>query len=177
MVVEIMLQYLYGHACALPLRNHYAHILRQSEFSLNDGNKLRSESSTLLLGRAFMYSIGEKYGIDGLKNVASESFAALLEQREWHTGWNSSGISIGSLGLAIKHVYSSTPESDRGLRDQVVGYVKTHLEPLLSLEEFKMVLAEVPQLSYQLLVQDVGNKPGEEIVSWDLPTRKRKRSP
>ena len=122
-----------------------------------------------------MYSAGEKYGINGLKNVASESFATLLRGREWHTEWCSSAISIGSLGEAIKLVYSSTPASDKGLRDQVFGYVKTRLQHLLIVEEFKMVLAEVPELSYQLLVQDVGEMPGEEVVSKDVPSKKRKR--
>ena len=89
-----------------------------------------------LVCNASLYSMGEKYGINGLKGIASEKSAVVFKQREWSVPWNSPNISIGALGTAIKRIYDTTPESDKGLRDQVLGYAKLHLKGLLTREDF-----------------------------------------
>ena len=66
---------------------------------------------------------------------------------------NLSTISVAAFCRAIELVYGTTPESDKGLRDQVLEHAKLNLKGLLPLERFKAVLAAVPEFSYQLLVQ------------------------
>ena len=112
-----------------------------------------------------MYGMGDKYGILGLKGVASEKFAATLKLPEWHAEWTCSEVSVGSLATAIRCIYDSTPESDKGLRDQILKYAKLHLKRLLTLEDFKAVLAEVPEFSYQLLVQEAEGRQSEDPLA------------
>ena len=96
----------------------------------------------------------------------SEKFAAVLQHPRYLVdGENFSMITVKALGKAIKCIYDTTPESDKGLRDQVLGHAKLKLKRLLSREEFKAVLAEVPDFSYQLLVQEAGSRRGEEHVA------------
>ena len=116
--------------------------------------------------------MGDKYGMDGLKGVASEKFATALKQVEMPvTG--AFLIQQRFLCKIIKHVYTSTPDSDKGLRDHVLAYTKTRLKSLLALGEFKKVLAEVPEFSFQLLVQEV-SKVSSESVDPKEPSKKRK---
>lgn len=109
-----------------------------------------------------MYGLGDKSDIHGLKGIASEKFAAILKQPEWHAEWICSEPSIGALDTAIKCIYAFTPESDKGLCDQVLQYAKVHLKRLLTLEDFKAVLAEVPEFSFQLLVQEAEGRRSED---------------
>lgn len=114
------------------------------------------------------YHMGDKYGIHGLKGMASEKFAAALK---WDAGRPFSSISARALAIVISRIYDSTSESDNGLRHHILGFAKRHLEHLLALEDFKTVLAEIPEFSYQLLVQEVESR---ENRGEEEGTRKRK---
>ena len=127
------------------------------------------ELSIQLSKNADMYSMGDKYGIDGLKGIASEKFATTLKQ---YVKWGN--VEVGSLCAIIEHIFTSTPESDKGLRDQIRAYAKIHIKRLLPLKDFQKVLAEVPQLSYQLLAQEMGSGLSENVSSKVLPAKKRK---
>ena len=168
--VEAMLQYLYSLDYDVETRSDIIVTLSDGSNSTLDPNRLRELSSLQLVCNASLYSMGEKYGINGLKSIASEKFAVVLKQREWIMPWNSPNISIGALGTAIRRIYDTTPESDKGLRDQVLGYAKLHLKGLLTQEDFKVLLAEIPEFSYQLLVQQAESMPSEE------PLVKKKRN-
>ena len=98
-----------------------------------------------------VYLMGDKYGIHGLKGMASEKFAATLKP---YAKQPFSGINVGPLAILIRSIYGSTPESDKGLRRHILDFTKPHLKHLLTLEDFKTVLAENPEFSYQLLVQE-----------------------
>ncbi len=160
MAVEMMLQYLYrlDYTCATEAHSDYLYDFGQGPILTVDDNDARRLSSLQLLANAHMYNVGDKYGIDGLKGIASEKFATILNQPEWHAKWDSSTMGIGALVTVIKYIFDSTPESDRGLRDQILGYAVRHLKSLLALEDFKVVLAKVPEFSYQLLVQEVEDR-------------------
>lgn len=135
-------------------------------YTLADIKNIREISTYQLLRNASMYGIGAKYGIDGLKSVASEKFAAVLQQPGTVVEWKfRSTITITAFITAVKRVYGTTPESDKGLRDQVLGHAKRHLKQLLPMEVFKVVLAEVPEFAYQLLVLEAESKVLEEPVA------------
>lgn len=60
---------------------------------------------TLLID-AQVYTIADKYNIHSLKDLALKKFGEMVAK-----GWENDGFS-----LAIKEIYTSTPDSDRGLR-------------------------------------------------------------
>lgn len=146
-----MLRYLYASDYTIEPRTDFLSTLDQCPL---DANNRRRTSSLHLVCNASMYGMGEKYGIDGLKGIAAEKFAATLRQPEWHDEWTRQGsdVCVGALATAVKCVYDSTPESDRGLREQVLAYAEVYLGRLLVLEDFKVLLEEVPKFAYQLLV-------------------------
>ena len=140
-----MLQYLYGLDYTIDVSE------RVSEDPYAHTYGPNYASSIELLVYADVYSIGDKYGINGLKGVASEKFATTLRQNIWHAwDWTDE---IGILCTVIKHIFTSTPDSDKGLRSQVLKYAKINLKHLLQLENFKKLLTDIPELCYQLLLQ------------------------
>ena len=74
-----MIEYLYSLDYNLKDYNDCLHIIREGSTPA-DISKLRNLTTHQLLRNASMYSIGEKYGIHGLKGIASEKFAAILQQ-------------------------------------------------------------------------------------------------
>lgn len=159
--VWTMLRFLYGLDYAIEPRNDSVHDLVH-DFGDPDDNKLDiphpSNSPAMRICTAWETSTASTAS----RASHREKFAASLRQREWHAEWTCSDVSIGVLGAAIKCIYGSAPESDKGLRDQVLQYAKLHLKRLLTLEDFKEVLAEVPELAYQLLVQEAENRQSED---------------
>ena len=156
--VGAMLQYLY----TLTLRNdvHDVHDdciseNREEQSLTGSDEELGQLLYPQLVFDIAMYRMGDKYGIPDLKDLTSDTFAITLE-------WYTEHISARALAALIRLIYDSTPESDPGLRHPVLAYAKQHLKSLLALEDFKTVLAEIPDFSYQLLVQEVESRVGEE---------------
>ena len=79
-----------------------------------------------LLVNAKMYSIGDKYNIPTLKTLATEKFSAAL------------GASWDIVGFpeVIETVYTTTPGSDRGLRDCLAPVLVEHKKELHDHEGF-----------------------------------------
>ena len=166
-----MVEYLYTLDYRPTIRNHLFGTLRIRPVSSADSIDITILSAINLSCDASMYGMGEKYGIYGLKGIASENFAAVLNSVERYMDGNwISNIDTGTLRTVTKRIYENTPESDKGIRDHVLGYAKLHLARLLPQEDFKAILAEVPEFSYQLLVQEVGSRVSEEPV----PSKKRR---
>lgn len=73
-----------------------------------------------LLTHAKMYSIGDRFDIPLLRAHAKTKFVALLSQlAESWDGWKQ-----GTLSNIIETVYTTTPSSDRGLRDHVSFFIR-----------------------------------------------------
>ena len=137
-----------------------------------DTYDIRDLPSVQLVRSASLYSMGEKYGIYGLKKTASEKFAAVFINGTEHVyGDWASNIDTGALRTATRRIYDTRPEPDKGPRDHVLEYAKLHLERLLPREDFKAMLAEVPEFSYRLLVQVVESRGPEGPVSKKKGTR------
>ncbi|KAF4999389.1 hypothetical protein FGRMN_2530 [Fusarium graminum] len=69
---------------------------------------------------AKVYALGEKYGIETLKTLALRKFGAEVEFHLYSQDFL----------LAIQEAYSSTIESDRGLRNMIVKTMKKHSDLL-----------------------------------------------
>jgi hypothetical protein len=65
---------------------------------------------------AAMYALGDKYQVQGLSQIAKEKFESCL-----HHHANSSDFVS-----AVQVAYTSTPESNRGLRDAVLSAFRAH---------------------------------------------------
>lgn len=94
---------------------------------------------------AAMYGLGDFYGIRSLKWVAAGKFKELI--RSWYMLVDRSLQSARLLAFirAVRIVYATTPEHDRGLRDVVIDRLPDlFLRGLRRLEEFKGLVDEVP---------------------------------
>lgn len=81
---------------------------------------------------AKVYGIADKYDVATLKLQAKEKFKQAAETR-----WR-----MDDFPHAITEVYSSTPATDRGLRDMVIRVVCGHIDVFLEKQEFNDVLEE-----------------------------------
>ncbi|KAH8901904.1 hypothetical protein BR93DRAFT_932736 [Coniochaeta sp. PMI_546] len=95
-----------------------------------------------LIIHANVYTLGEQYAVEGLKAVALEKFVAEVKVH-WATE---------DFLQAVEHVYSSTPEHDRGLRDVVRNTFYEHRRELMDRENVKRYLRDVPDLAYDVLM-------------------------
>ena len=84
-----------------------------------------------------VYSIAEKYDVPMLKSQAREKF-----EKTAKTCWN-----MDDFPHALTEVYSSTPRTDRGLRDLVIDIVCRHIKALLEKQDFQTVLDETVGLA------------------------------
>ena len=75
-------------------------------------------SSSQLLTHTKMYEVAEKYEVTGLKDLAKEKFS-----RSCRHFWNTCNFPV-----AANHAFSTTPESDNGLRDLVSQTIATHMQ-------------------------------------------------
>lgn len=96
--------------------------------------------SPKLIIHAKVYALAEEYHIKGLKALALEKFEAGIEQH-----WNSS-----EFAQAAYEVYTSTVESDKGLRDIIVQTLHAHPE-LLDKKEVQAV-AKKSSLAYDMMM-------------------------
>jgi len=94
-----------------------------------------------LLTHAKVYSLGEKYLIDGLKALALQKFETAAEKH-----WQKDDFLN-----AAREAYTSTIETDRGLKDAVTAAIYAHSD-LLGQEEVQNVFRELNTLAYDLLM-------------------------
>jgi hypothetical protein len=80
-----------------------------------------TDASQLLLS-AKMYEIGDKYDVLGLKQLALAKFSLACEKY-----WESQ-----EFAPAAHYAFSTTPESDKGLRDIVTKTIADHMKTLNS---------------------------------------------
>ncbi len=110
-----------------------------------DGNETSetpdAPQAPCLLTHAKVYSIGEKYLISGLKSLALEKFEAAAKEHWGRTDFLN----------AVREAYSSTLETDRGLKNAVIAALYKHSD-LLDQEEGQQVFQELHMLAYDVLM-------------------------
>lgn len=97
-----------------------------------DGSGNDHERVSPMIFNAEVYSIADKYGVEALKTRAKEKF----DKAVW-TCWD-----MDDFPRAITEVYSSTPSTDRGLRDAVVEITFQNINTLLKKPDFQDVLED-----------------------------------
>ncbi|KAF4458120.1 Speckle-type POZ protein [Fusarium austroafricanum] len=105
-----------------------------------------SRASNLCL-HAKVYALGEKYGIETLKDVALQKFE---HEAEFHRKGE-------DFLRAMKEVYNSTVEEDRGLRGVVIRMLREYKD-LMQLKSVQEVVKGIPQLSFDLAMSLSGNQ-------------------
>jgi hypothetical protein len=99
---------------------------------------------------AKMYELGEKYVVEGLKELAKDKFA-----RSCRFYWNTPHFAA-----AVEHVFSSTVESDMGLRDIVIETISLHTN-VLNMPGMRDVLNQFNDLAVGLLIIKA------PLIGWD----------
>lgn len=94
-----------------------------------------------------MYALAEKYDVRDLKVAAMTN----CRTQAW-AGWP-----LESLLAIAKEVYSSTPSSDRGLRNKLVHECADHALELISLKDWESLICDNDGFSFDL-VQKVISK-------------------
>ena len=97
-----------------------------------------------------MYEIADKYNVDGLKELVKENFDHACQYF-----WDDAQFAISA-----RHAFSSTLESDKGLRDIICKTIVNHMRQLVDKPEIEALLTEFNGLAYGLLkseIRDVWN--------------------
>ncbi len=113
-VVEAVLTYLYN-------------------FNYETGMLITSRPPPMVF-HAQVYAMAEMYGIQSLKTYSKEKFETTIA-----TGWN-----LEAFPSSITEVFSTTPETDRGLRDPVIKVCCENSKALVADDGFKVILREAP---------------------------------
>jgi hypothetical protein len=95
---------------------------------------------TGLATHARMYALADKYQISGLKALAQRKFQKAALQH-----WNSE-----EFAPALRIVYTSTLEEDRGLRDVVISTISR--DRLLEKPDVRTTVKDLPELAFGLLM-------------------------
>ena len=98
------------------------------------------DGTSHLITLAKMYAIADKYDIKGLQSLSRDKFKLAAANN-----WNHC-----DLPLAIYAVYTSTPDSNMGLRDIVVNLISDHMS-LMRKPEVEAVVRESNGLAFDLL--------------------------
>jgi hypothetical protein len=104
---------------------------------------LNGNSDQLLL-HAKMYEIADKYDVVGLKDLVIEKF-----YRACHHFWNDAKFSI-----AAHHVFSTTPDHDKGLRKIVSKTISENME-LVDVPAVKVLMTEFNGLALGILEEKI----------------------
>ena len=107
----------------------------------SNGTKEKSFISALHTN-IMMYAMGEEYDIPDLKKEALSKFEYAL-----NAAMNTNLELNDRLAFVLKCVptiYTTTPDSDRGLRDLVVALGAEHLDQMKHLPSFKDVVTQLP---------------------------------
>ena len=94
---------------------------------------------------AQMYALADEYDIKDLKEEALWKFKQALVAKEGHSDELQTALAT------IPLIYSTTPDSDRGLRDVVAAYGATNLERIKNLTELKSAATQAPMYMIEVL--------------------------
>ncbi|MCJ1286488.1 hypothetical protein MMC26_005834 [Xylographa opegraphella] len=114
----------------------------------NRGKQAEDEDQSVPLRHARMYAIGDRYGIDSLKDLAKLKFVTTVYK---------DGASSGTFPKLLEYVYTSTPDSDRGLRD--------HIQHICGLSA-KILMMHQDVIDLMLAVPTVAVDMNKGLLAW-----------
>lgn len=129
--------------------------------TVGNATSLRSPSLPDLALHASLYAISDKYGIKGLKFIAQKKFEDIMSATQWGELLgkpDTAACAIPMIAPIVEMIFTATPESDKGLRLEVLHHFRRKIKTVLHLEAFKDLLERVPEFSHQLLVQEVNRE-------------------
>ena len=94
---------------------------------------------------ASMYALGDQYDISDLREEALWKFKRSMGTIEGHSARLTSEVEV------IPTIYSTTPSSDRGLRDAVVAFGANNLERIKDLSSFESAVTQAPAYIVEVL--------------------------
>ena len=77
-----------------------------------------------------MYALGDRYGFAALVELATSKFVAAIDEADFN---------LSDLVAAIDIIYSTTPDTDYGLRKHVVYRAQNNIQQLKQMPSFKEV--------------------------------------
>lgn len=98
-----------------------------------------------LLTHVKMYALGEELDIKDLKEEALCKFEISMWAKRGQSG------EIKCLLEVVPAIYTTTPESDRGLRDIVAEFGAQHMERMKDLPELKDVVVQAPNFLVEVV--------------------------
>lgn len=104
---------------------------------------------------AKVYSLGEKYGLPGLKHFASRRFAASLKGTH---------ASVSGLVAVVREVYTATPEHDGVLRGKVKSILRKNMKTV-EREQMMNLMLEIPQVAVDVLMDYYRHNPPRVAAS------------
>ncbi|KAH7012273.1 uncharacterized protein B0I36DRAFT_256736 [Microdochium trichocladiopsis] len=113
----------------------------QADLDESFDHNLQDQMHSALSFHTAMYALADKYLVPELKALAVTKFR-VAARGSW---------SARHFLDSTQKVYTSTPETDRGMRDVVVEVFQEHIE-LLDMEEARQVLKTLPALTYDVLI-------------------------
>lgn len=102
-------------------------------------DELYETDDSYLLTHTRVYALAEKYGVPALKNLAKRKFECQM----------ACYYDSPEFADAIDEVYSSTIDSDRGLRDIVLQAFRSHPQ-LATTQDVFAVIKRTPNLAFEL---------------------------
>ncbi|KAK7536830.1 uncharacterized protein J3D65DRAFT_676902 [Phyllosticta citribraziliensis] len=108
-----------------------------------------------LLFHVHIYAIGETYDVKGLKKLACDRFEAIVANKSFREL---------DLPSAIKAIYNTTVEIDKGLRGKAIAIARADIKAVMESKEFSEMMDECAQFSKDLarsLVEDPLTAPCE----------------
>ena len=130
-LVERMLKYLYSQM--YPLEAY------QSPPQVRSVNDLFVDAN--------LYAVADKYDVPRLKGHICHAFASLLDV----VGTSIQLTSVSFMPEQIGIVYGTTPDSDRGLRDKLYQFVKSHRAKILGKESVQQCAKKYDGFAADLL--------------------------
>ena len=91
-----------------------------------------------------MYALGDEYDIKDLKMEASRNLQAALREK----GHNDEVTAVLNV---IPAIYTTTPDSDRGLRDLVAEFGAQHMERMKDRPELEDVVVQAPKFLFEAM--------------------------
>lgn len=114
----------------------------QQDYKVYEKTANAVEVANPLTIHASMYALGDKYQVEGLSSLAKEKFECCLH----HHAQTEDFIA------AVQIAYSTTPDSNRGLRNSVMEAFRTHFQTdIASIPGAETKLDSIDELSFLLI--------------------------
>jgi hypothetical protein len=114
-----------------------------TESVLENGASAGRDYQSTLFSSVRVYAIADKYDIPGLKELAKQRFCE----------WAAMNWACEDFPAIAREVFESTPSSDRGLRDFVLGIVTDHADVFIKNDDFLSLVECIGELGLGLFHQ------------------------